>query len=321
MRVWLLLLTFTAAAYAQQAEPERVVVTQQDLIDMTESRLPVSLILKTVRAAHVVPTLGPQDLISLTRLGVSSEVLEAVVERSGGGPRPSTDPLPRGERNPIPSAEPSEEPPDSGAGQESRFRLTASLNVRRGWGGSPFSSDKRPFAVYWALTALDDRGSPIPLRGCPREPICWCGDPLGRKRCANPGAAEWDSFLSCLRAVEMTPGQAVDLFDLEIPGEVRELRATPFVGVLAKDDSMYLEPWTSESVGPAYVSVRPEPGQAYEAEIQTELTAGRKPNLVLGQESFRLRDATQRPLADAIALRPASGVDMTPASLQPCVVD
>jgi len=159
------------------------------------------------------------------------------------------------------------------------------------------------------------------LQSCPKEPICWCGDPLGRKRCSSPGSPEWDSHLSCMRAVEMAPGESMSLFDVEVPGEVEEVRITPFVGVLAKDDSMYLEPWTSDSVGPAYISVRPEPGQTYEATIDAELTPGRKPNLVLRQESFRLHDATRRPPAEAISLRPAAEVDVSPADLQPCPVD
>jgi len=316
VKLSLLLLAATALAFSQQTEPERLVVSQQDLIDMTESQLSVSLIVKTVRAADVVPILGPQDLISLTRLGVASEVLEAVVERSGGAPGPAADPLPRQARAPQPA--PSAPAP---AASPNRLELSASLATRRGWGRAPFSSDKRPFAVYWALTALDENGSPTTLQSCPKEPICWCGDPLGRKRCSSPGSPEWDSHLSCMRAVEMAPGESMSLFDVEVPGEVEEVRITPFVGVLAKDDSMYLEPWTSDSVGPAYISVRPEPGQTYEATIDAELTPGRKPNLVLRQESFRLHDATRRPPAEAISLRPAAEVDVSPADLQPCPVD
>lgn|GEM_PF-2637159 len=337
MRLLLALALLTAAAAIAQ---QPVVVTQQDLIEMTESDLPTSLIVKTVRAADRVPVLGPQDLISLTRLGVASEVLEAVVERAGTMPRPSVDPMPRDARTPQPAPsqpepEPEREPtpaePDPAApapadaapdeAPRNRFRLTAAMAARRGWGRKPFSTDKRPFAVYWALTALDDQGKPTPLAGCPREPVCWCGDPIGRKRCAQPGNPEWGAYLSCLRPTEMVPGESVDLFDIEVPGEVRELRAVPFVGVLEKDDSMYLEPWTSDSVGPAYVSVRPEPGQTYEATVEAELSSGRKPNFTLARESFRLADPTERPPADAISLRPAAGVDLTPGNLQACEIE
>lgn len=326
-----LALLMVAGATAQQP----VVVTQQDLIEMTESGLPTSLIVKTVRTADQVPLLGPQDLISLTRLGVASEVLEAVVDRAGTMPRPSVDPMPRDARTPHPApSQPQPEPvpaaptpaePDADTPVDevprNRFRLTAAMAARRGWGRKPFSTDKRPFAVYWALTALDDQGKTTPLAGCPREPICWCGDPIGRKRCAQPGAPEWDDHLSCLRPTEMVPGESVDLFDVEVPGEVRELRAVPFVGVLEKDDSMYLEPWTSDSVGPTYVSIRPESGQAYEATVEAELSSGRKPNFTLARESFRLSDPTERPPADAISLRPAAGVDLTPGNLQACEIE
>lgn len=297
-------------AAAQQDASERVVVTRQDLIEMTDAELPTSLIVKAVRAADAVPSLQPNDLISLRRLGVAPEVLEAVVERGSAEPRAAE---PESVAPDPPEAEPLAGEPAASPGKR-RMRISARLESKRGWLRNPFgSSGDEGFAVYWTVS-LEGEGARI--SGCPREPICWCADSIGQKTCSELGDELWDDWLSCHRAVEMRPGETVEVFDFEVEGGAPEaIRVAPLAMVRARDDSMRLEAWSNEVLGPAYLAIEPKGAETFDGEWELLLTAaGSKTDLRISTTRFETPgDAGSGENPGRI--RPASGSDLLPADL------
>ena len=233
--VILLLATHPAGAQIQpETAAEKVVVSRQDLLEMTEAGLPVSLIVKTVRNADEVPALQPLDLISLQRLGVAPEVLEAVVEHGSAS----------AENQPATDTKASA----SSAGPR-RIRISAKLDSKRRWFNNPFGSDEGTLTIYWGV-ALDGSGAAV--ADCPQEPICWCADSIGEKTCSQPDEELWQRYLSCHRAVEMTLGEGVEVFDFELTGaQPSEIRIMPFAMVRERDDSLRLEAWSSIDHGPS----------------------------------------------------------------------
>ena len=312
----------SAPVGAQESAGERVVVTRQDLIDMTDADLPTSLIVKTVQAADEVPNLQPADLISLRTLGVAPEVLEAVVGHASPAPPasepsavpdPATEPAPS-EQGPAAVSKAPEAPP-AAVPDRRRVRVSARLESKRGWLRNPFgSSDDGGFAVYWAVS-VDGEGTSV--AGCPREPICWCADTIGQKTCSQPGEKLWNDWLVCHRAVEMQPGKAVEVLDFELQGpNPKAIRIAPLAMVRMRDDSMRLEAWSNEILGPAYLSIEPrDDARRFDGEWELLLTAGGS-KTDLRVSTSRFSRGSEAPRADSPGrIRPASGVDLLPAGL------
>ncbi len=287
-----------SAAAAAQTPPstEKITVTQQDLLDMTEAGLPTSLIVKTVRAAMEIPALNPRDLISLRRLGVAPEVLEAVVERGL-------------------AAAPAEEPvePVEPVGKR-RVRVSARLESKRSWYKKPFGGGEGGFAVYWAVQLV---GEGAAVEGCPREPICWCSDSIGNRTCSDPDEELWREYLACHRVVEMRPDEGAAVFDFELTGPTpEEIRIAPLVMVRERDGSMRLEAWSSSGLGPTYAALTPGAAGGFTAELELLLeTSGSRADLQISTSRFEATGDSRprRGVRGVIELRPAAGVDLLPA--------
>ena len=294
----ILLSTVLPAAAQPDAAAERVVVTRQDLLEMTEAGLPVSLIVKTVRNADEVPALQPLDLISLQRLGVAAEVLEAVVEHGGRSAEDESAVRAR---------------PASPADAPRRIRVSAKLDSKRRWFKNPFSSDEGVLTIYWAV-ALDGPGAAV--ADCPREPICWCANSIGEKTCSQPDDKLWSRYLACHRAVEMTLGEGVEIFDLQLTGSApSEIRVIPFVMIRERDDSLRLEAWSSIDHGPSYLAVEPGEATSFDAEWNLALDdAGSRTDFRVVSSRFDAEGDSQ-PGRRVTRIRPASGAELLPSGL------
>ena len=235
------------------AAQDRVVITKADLLRMTDTGLPVSLIVKTIESADELPVLQPADLTELASKGVAPEVLEAVVERK----RPGA----------------SEEQVSEGPEGFRRVRVIAQIKKKRMFFGV-ISSGNDSLAVYWAVAALDGEGRPLPVSECPREPACWCSTEAGESTCAKPGNAAWDRRFSCFQAVEMTPEESLEILDLEPPESAVEVRVYAFYMARDKSGAIFMEPFQSES-GAAYLMIDPRRSRDYSAEASLALAVGR----------------------------------------------
>ena len=76
----------TSLCHQGWAQQTLVIVTKEDLVEMTQEGLPESLIIKAVESADRVPTLQPKELTELVAKGVSTNVLEAAIERRRESP-------------------------------------------------------------------------------------------------------------------------------------------------------------------------------------------------------------------------------------------
>lgn len=245
------------------AQAERVVLTQDDLLRMADTGLPVSLIVKVIESADEVPVLQPQDITDLAGRGVPVEALEAVVARKR-----------------TTSGEPST------ATALRRINITATLDQRRGLLGAIQKGDGDAFAVYWGAAALNDAGSVLPIESCPKQPACWCVAG-GEKTCAAENDPAWRQRFSCFHATEMAPGEALPVFSLDAPQGTAELRVYPFYMVQEKGGAVRLASWDSAGSS-AYVSVEPRGTESYTAEAGVSLTVGRnaKTDLTLPVKRF-----------------------------------
>ena len=261
-----LILLATALTSIAWAQAERVVLTQDDLLRMADTGLPVSLIVKVIESADEVPVLQPQDITDLAGKGVSVEALEAVVARKS-----RTAPSER-------AAAP--------ASANRRVNITATLDQRRSLLRG-FQKNSAAFAVYWGAAAIDAGGAVLPIESCPKEPACWCVSASGEKTCTAENEPSWQQRFSCFEATQMAPGDAMTVFSLAAPQGTTELRFYPFYMVQEKSGDVRLASWDSAGSS-AYVSVEPRGSESYTAEAGISLTVGRnaKTDLTLPVKRF-----------------------------------
>lgn len=245
----------TSIAWAQA---ERVVLTQDDLVRMADTGLPVSLIVKVIESADEVPVLQPQDITDLAGKGVPVEALEAVVARKG---------------RTAPGAAPAA-PAVSAAPAGRRVNITATLDQRRGVLGGLQKGAADVFAVYWGAAALNAEGSVLPIESCPKQPACWCVSASGERTCAAENEPAWRQRFSCFQAIEMAPGAAMPVFSLDAPQGTAEVRVYPFYMVQEKGAAVRLASWDSGGA-PAYLSVEPRGAESYTAEAGISMTVAR----------------------------------------------
>jgi len=262
----------TSIAWAQA---ERVVLTQDDLLRMADTGLPVSLIVKVIESADEVPVLQPQDITDLAGKGVPVEALEAIVARKG---------------RTVPS-EPAAAAPANPANR--RVNITATLDQSRSLLGG-FRKGSDAFAVYWGAAALNAAGAVLPIESCPKQPACWCVSASGEKTCATENEPAWRQRFSCFQTTEMAPGEAMPVFSLDAPQGTTEVRVYPFYMVQEKTGAVRLASWDSDGSS-AYVSVEPRGSQSYTAEAGISLTVGRNAKTDLTMPVKRFDADGERP--------------------------
>ncbi len=269
-------------AASSLAQSERVVLTQEDLLRMADTGLPVSLIVKVIESADEVPVLQPEDVTSLAQKGVPVEALEAVVARK------------------VRVA-----PSNSSASEfiaKGSVIVTATLEHRKGLLGS-MKKDSAAFAVYWGAAALDADGKTMPVKSCTKQPVCWCVSATGEKTCVSPGEAGWGERFSCYEAMEMEPGQNIAILSLDTPEGMAELRVYPFYMVQDKDGAMRLTSWDADGTA-AYLSVEPSGSSDYVAEAGLILSVGRSASTDLDLPVRRFASSGSRPgAAGRIAIK------------------
>lgn len=260
----------TSIAWAQA---ERVVLTQDDLVRMADTGLPVSLIVKVIESADEVPVLQPQDITDLAGKGVPVEALEVVVARKG-------------------RTAPSE---SAAAGPaQRRVNITATLDQRRSLLGGFQRGGGDAFAVYWGAAALNAAGSVLPIESCPKQPACWCVSATQEKTCAAENEPAWRQRFSCFQATEMAPGDAMPVFSLDVPQGAAELRIYPFYMVQDKGGAVRLASWDSAG-SPSYISVEPTGSESYTAEAGISLTVARNAKTDLTMPVKRFDAGGERP--------------------------
>jgi hypothetical protein len=269
------LLVAAALTSIAWAQAERVVLTQDDLVRMADTGLPVSLIVKVIESADEVPVLQPQDITDLAAKGVPVEALEAIVARKG---------------RTAPSAPAAAAATPAGR----RVNITATLDQRRGLLGGFQKSDAEAFAVYWGAAALNAEGTVLPIESCPKQPACWCVSATGEKTCAAENEPAWRQRFSCFQAAEMTPGEAMPVFSLDAPQGTAELRVYPFYMVQEKGGAVRLASWDSAGAS-AYVSVEPRGSESYSAEAGLSLIVSRNAKTDLTMPVKRFNADGERP--------------------------
>ena len=260
---------------------------------MVETGLPASLIVKTIESADEVPVLQPADLTELAAKGVPTEALEAIVERKIAGPTPTP------EATPEPDESPRADTPPEGS---RRVRVTAQIKKRRRMLGL-MSSGGDTFAVYWALAALDEKGRPLRVGACRREPACWCATAEGDSTCAKPGNRAWDERFSCFQAVEMPAAGSVEVLDLEPPDGAEALRVYAFYMARDRSGAIFLEPFRSGAAA-TYLEVQPRGSRDYsaEADLTLEIGRGADAGMALAVRRFDDRDRGVSSAPDHIEL-------------------
>ena len=293
-----LILIATALTSIAWAQAERVVLTQDDLLRMADTGLPVSLIVKVIESADEVPVLQPRDITDLASKGVPVEALEAVVARKG-------------------RAAPSEQAAAPTSANR-RVNITATLDERRGLLGV-LQKDSAAFAVYWGAAALNAEGSVLPIESCAKQPACWCVSATGEKTCAAENEPAWQQRFSCFQAADMAPGDTMTVFSLDAPQGTTELRFYPFYMVQEKGGDVRLASWDSAGSS-AYVSVEPRGSESYTAEAGISLTVGRnaKTDLTLPVKRFDA-DGERPGISGRISLQTLT-MSITPLP-QSCVVE
>lgn len=280
MREFLQLILVVAVTSIAWAQAERVVLTQEDLLRMADTNLPVSLIVRVIESADEVPVLQPQDVTDLAGKGVPVEALEAVVARKGraGAGEPAA-------ANPTPRT----------TSANRRVNVTATLDQRRGLlSGFRQKGGADSFAVYWGAAALNAEGAVLPIDSCPKQPACWCVSATGEKSCAAENEPDWRQRFSCFQTTEMAPGEATPVFSLDAPRGTAELRFYPFYMVEEKGGAVKLASWDSAG-GAAYVSVEPRGSDSYTAEAGISLTVGRNAKTDLTMPVKRFDADGERP--------------------------
>ncbi len=243
----------TTVAWAQA---ERVVLTLEDLVRMADTDLPTSLIIRVIESADEVPVLQPQNVSELVAKGVPVEALEAIVARKGrtaAGMRVAKEAAPAASRH---------------------VSITATLDHRKGLLEGFKKGGPEVFAVYWGAAAIDAAGSVLPIESCTKQPACWCVSATGEKTCTSENEPDWRQRFSCFQAAEMTPGETMPVFSLDVPPGTAELRFYPFYMVQEKSGAVRLASWDS-AAGSAYVSVEPRESDSYTAEAGLSLTVSR----------------------------------------------
>jgi hypothetical protein len=248
---------------------------------MSDTGLPVSLIVKVIESADEVPVLQPADITDLAQKGVPVEALEAVVARKIRPALSATTAAPAA---------------------KGTVSVTATLEQRKGLLGS-MKKDSAAFAVYWGATALDADGKTMPVKSCTKQPVCWCVSATGEKTCVAPGESGWGERFSCYQAVEMEPGQDTAILSLDTPEGMAELRVYPFYMVQDKDGAIRLTFWVAD-VTAAYFSVEPSGSSDYMAEAGLTLCVGRSANTDLNLLVRRFASSGSRPgAAGRIAIK------------------
>lgn len=280
IQVLFLCITLASAALAQS---ERVVLTQDDLLRMADTGLPLSLILTVIETADEVPVLQATDITDLAQKGVPVEALEAVVARRA-------------------RFAPSGASPEAVVAKGS-ISVTATVDQRKGMLGAIRRGSDAGFAVYWGAAALDADGKTLPVESCTKQPACWCVDATGEKTCAAPDEPAWAAKFSCFEATEMAPGQATTILSIDSPAGMAELRVYPFYMVQDKDGAMLLTSWDADR-GAAYLSVEPRSSTNYAAEAGLTLSVGRNASTNLSLPVRRFDSGGDRPgTAGRIAIK------------------